>query len=91
MVPIGICHQISRENKVLYVNCKKPYMGQSRVHTIGTTELKRMFQKHSFMISQADKAVFYKFTGDEYTIVAATTDDFTIIRDSTQSTSLIKK
>ena len=35
--------------------------------------------------------VFYKFSGKEYTIVAAATDDFTIIGDSTKSTSLVKK
>ena len=44
-------------------------------------ELKRVFQKHGFMISQADEAVFYEFAGDKYTIVTAATDDFTIIGD----------
>jgi len=54
-------------------------------------KLKWVFQKHGFVTLQADKAVFYKFSGEDYTIVAAATDNFRIIGDSVQSTSLVKK
>jgi len=49
------------------------------------------FQKHGFATLQADKVVFYKLLGEEYTIVTAATDNFMIIGDSVQSTSLVKK
>jgi hypothetical protein len=54
-------------------------------------ELRKIFVKYDYSISNADEAVFHKFDSAHYTIVATATDDFTIIGDSTDSTSLIKK
>jgi hypothetical protein len=55
------------------------------------TELKQVFLELGYTVSHADEAVFYKFSSNKYTIVAAATDDFTIIGESDDSISLIKK
>jgi hypothetical protein len=79
-------------NKRLVV-CKllKPLYGTKQGAHDWYTELRRIFVMYGYSVSHADEAIFYKFNGDDYTIVAAATDDFTIIGNSTESTSLIKK
>ncbi len=54
-------------------------------------KLKQVFLALGYTICQADKVVFYKFSKDKYTIVAAATDDFTIIADFKEAIVLIKK
>lgn len=54
-------------------------------------KLKRVFLTLGYSICQADEAVFYKFSKNKYTIVAAATDDFTIIANSNEAIALIKK
>jgi hypothetical protein len=55
-------------------------------------EVKKFFTDLGYSVSIADEAVFYKFDGDKYTIVAAATDDFTVIADSSKSANhLIQK
>ena len=52
-------------------------------------EVKRFFTDISYSILAADEAVFYKFDGNNYTIVAAATDDFTVIADSSETANLL--
>lgn len=74
------------------VCCKlhKPLYGSKQGAHEWYQKLKRVFLTLGYTICQADEAVFYKFSKDKYTIVAAT-DDFTIIADSKEAITLIKK
>lgn len=54
-------------------------------------DLKGKFLLLGYTVCSADEAVFYKFSGNKYTIVAAATDDFTIIAESVESAELIKR
>src|SRR5215471_4504867 len=54
-------------------------------------KLRETFVSLGYSVSTSDLAVFYKYSGTTYTIVASATDDFTIIGDSLDSVNLIKK
>jgi hypothetical protein len=54
-------------------------------------KLRDTFLSLGYSVSTSDLAVFFKYSGNKYTIVAAATDDFTIIGDSLPSVTLIKK
>jgi hypothetical protein len=52
-------------------------------------EVKKFFIELGYTVSIADKAIFYKFDSDKFTIVAAATDDFTVIADSTDGANIL--
>jgi Reverse transcriptase (RNA-dependent DNA polymerase) len=55
-------------------------------------EAKKSFTDLGYLVSVADKAVFYKIDGNKYTTVAAAIDNFTVIADSIDATNnLIQK
>jgi len=54
-------------------------------------ELWRILLKLGYKICLADEAVFYKFDGNKFMIIAAVMDNFTFIANSTESTTFIKK
>jgi len=45
-------------------------------------ELKKILLSFEFKVSAADQATFYKVTGNDFLVLAATTDDFTIVMNS---------
>ncbi len=73
--------------------CKllKPLYGSCQGANEWYNKLKGVFVQLGYQVCQSDKAIFYRFNGDKYAIVTATTDDFTIIADSDKSVSLVKK
>jgi hypothetical protein len=54
-------------------------------------KLSSVFLSLGYTICSADEAVFYKYSGDHYTIVASAVNDFTIIADTLNAAELIKK
>jgi len=55
-------------------------------------KVKNFFTGLGYLVSIADKAIFYLYYGNKFTIVATATDNFTVIADSTESANhLIQK
>jgi hypothetical protein len=54
-------------------------------------QLTSVFVSLSYTVCSTDEAVFFKISGEHYTIVASAADDFTIVADTLEAVVLIKK
>jgi hypothetical protein len=75
----------------IIVKLKKGLYGTKQGARKWYQKLSSVFLSLGFTICSADEAVFYKYSGDHYTIVASAVDDFTIIADTLDAAELIKK
>ncbi len=73
---------LAKSGKRVALQLKRPLYGTKQGTHHWYEELKKILLSFDFKVSVADKATFYKVSGNDFLVIAATTNDFTIVTNS---------